>query len=213
MKKLVAFDLDGTLNKTDLYAVLAHQKAQAEFGATVKSSDDIIATFGERGEDIVHTLIDSNDVELGKAYLRRVGECEREFIADHHGEYDGITEMLKKLKADGYLTAICSNSSERYITMVLEHLNLLQYIDYIQPLIKGLCKVETLGLLIERVKPDKAVMVGDRRFDMEAAVGNSIPFIGCLYGFGGVKAFEVEAADIAVNTPCEINAAVDKLMK
>lgn len=32
--KLVIFDLDGTLNRTDLYSVAAQQKALEEFGVT-----------------------------------------------------------------------------------------------------------------------------------------------------------------------------------
>lgn len=208
-KKLVVFDLDGTLNKTELYAVPAHKKALAELGIFNKSDELIISTFGARGQDEVHLLIDNNDFDKGQAYLRRVGECEREFIKDFAGSFDGIPQMLQRLKADGYRTAVCSNASERYILMVIEALGIKEYIDEVQPLIPDMTKDDTLRLLLARERPSKAVMVGDRIFDKLAAKANQLPFIGCLYGF---KAEEIADADIAVASADEINAAVLQLI-
>lgn len=212
MKKLAVFDLDGTLNKTDLYAVPAHQKAMAEFGFPIKSAKEIISTFGERNVDVRELLTGTDDEDACYKYFHAVSKYEAEFIVDNHGEYDGVTAALKQLKADGYLTAVCSNASSRYITMVLNHLDLLQYIDYIQPLCEGLIKDETLALLLKSVSPDRAVMAGDRKFDKAAAYANGLPFIGCLYGFGGIKSFEVEDAEAAINSANEINAAVLRLI-
>ena len=117
--------------------------------------------------------------------------------------------MLSQLKADGYDTAICSNSSERYIRMVLEALSISQWIDYIQPLIPDLTKEDTLRLLLEREKPPAAVMVGDRFYDKDAAQANGLPFIGCLYGF---CPDEVRDGDAAVESPLDINDAVRRLI-
>lgn len=207
--KLVVFDLDGTLNKTELYAVPAHKKALAELNIFDKTDELIISTFGARGEDEVHLLINDTDYEKGQTYMHRVGEYEREFIKDYAGSFEGVSQMLKKLKADGYQTAVCSNASERYITMVLERLDIISDIDFIQPLIKDMIKDDTLRLLLSRVKPEKAVMVGDRVYDKLAARANNLPFIGCLYGF---RADEVCDGDAAVETAGEINAAVEKLI-
>ncbi|MEG0693523.1 MAG: HAD family hydrolase, partial [Oscillospiraceae bacterium] len=110
---------------------------------------------------------------------------------------------------DGYLIAVCSNASERYIRMVLNALNIIDKIDYIQPLLPDLIKDDTLRLLLTREKPEKAVMVGDRVFDKNAARANNIPFIGCMYGF---ENSEVSDADIAIKTPSEINDAVKMLI-
>lgn len=209
MKKLVVFDLDGTLNRTELYAVPAHKKALAELNVFDKTDEFIISLFGERGEDCVHLLLNSHDKELGKEYFKRVSQYEAEFIETLFGAYEGSLEMLVKLHQDGYNTAICSNSSERYIKMVLTKLSLIKQIDFIQPLVPGMIKDETLKLLIERECPEKTVMVGDRRFDKAAATANNIPFIGCLYGF---NPSEVADADRAVNTASEINVAVEELI-
>lgn len=208
-KKLVIFDLDGTLNRTELYAVPAHKKALADLNIYDKTDDFIISLFGARGIDAAALLINNDDEQKCLEYLKKVSEYEIDFITKFSAEYEGTTQMLQKLNKDGYYTAICSNSSKRYITMVLKQLNIFDMIDYIQPLLPNMTKNDTLGLLLENEKPSKAVMVGDRVYDKNAANANNIPFIGCMYGFNNE---EICDADIAVKTASEINEAVKKLI-
>lgn len=207
--KLVVFDLDGTLNRTDLFTIPASRQALAERGITDKSDEVIMSMVGARGCDIFPALLGTDDSEIGWAYLKRVGELENEYIKTNHGTFPKIKELLLDLHNNGYRTAVCSNASERYIRMVLETLGILEDIDAIQPLLPNLTKDDTLRLLIQREAPEKAVMVGDRHFDKAAARANSIPFIGCLYGYSRE---EVIDADIAVEQPCEILDAVKKLI-
>lgn len=208
-KKLVVFDLDGTLNRTELYAVPAHKKALAELNIYDKSDELIISTFGARAEDCRKMLLNTTDKKIAEKYEKDVYQYQLDIIDSLAKEYDGVSAMLDKLHQDGYLTAICSNSSVRYITMVLKALNIYEKIDYIQPLMPNMIKDDTLRLLLEKVKPQKAVMVGDRVYDKNAAKANNIPFIGCKYGF---KSSEVEDGDAAVDSVCEINNAVEKLI-
>ncbi|MEG0895037.1 MAG: HAD-IA family hydrolase [Oscillospiraceae bacterium] len=207
---LVVFDLDGTLNRTELYAVPAHKKALAEYGITNITDEQIISHFGARIKDCLKFYFGR---ELSQAeeteYLKRSGTYENEFMVDNHGEYDGITDMLKTLRQNGYKTAVCSNASERYIRLVLSTLNILQYIDFIQPLLEGLHKQDTLKILVQSVNPEKCVMVGDRIYDKNAATANNIPFIGCAYGFNKE---EILDADAVVYTASEIPSAVKNLI-
>ena len=86
--------------------------------------------------------------EEARSYLDAVAKYELEFIYDKGKPYDGVLNSLKKLKENGYYTAVCSNSSRRYITMVLEALGLMPYIDFIQDLQPNMTKVQTLALLL-----------------------------------------------------------------
>lgn len=207
--KLVVFDLDGTLNRTELYAVPAHRKALLELGFADKTDDEIISTFGARAQEAVVFLTGNSDPDFAKQYFRQEGLYENDFIKEHAAAYDGVPQMLEQLKQNHYQTAICSNSSERYIRMVLTRLDILRYIDHIQPLQPDMHKGDTLRLLINRVQPESAVMVGDRFYDKDAARDNGIPFIGCSYGF---RPDEVSDADIPVKSALDINAAVKKLI-
>lgn len=209
MKKLVVFDLDGTLNQTSLYAVPAHKKAMEEFGVTGVTDEMVMKNFGARPVDYVKFYLPDADEQTQKAYLETAGRYENELIQSYHGEFEGTSRMLQKLKADGYKTAICSNSSVRYITMVLDILQLSQYIDYIQPLIPGKIKDDTLQNLLREQQPDKAVMVGDRIYDWNAAKANRIPFIGCGYGYNPA---ELAGCDFFAETALCVYDGVKKLI-
>ena len=207
--KLVVFDLDGTLNRTELYAVPAHKKALAERGIFDKTAEDIIATFGARYLDCGLALIGTNDLNEMEKYFSQEAAYEQEFIQQYAGVYDGADKMLDRLHELGFRTAVCSNASERYIRMVLGRLGLLDKIDEIQPLLPGLIKDQTLGLLLERAQPEAAVMVGDRYYDKQAAKANGLPFIGCLHGFSPA---EVADGDRTVDHLSQVPEAVIELI-
>jgi len=209
-KKLAVFDLDGTLSQTDLFSVPAHLETMKEMGYPVLSPEEIKRTYGMVQSDYLNALIGDSESEKAMKYLRRVAALEDEFVLTKGKPYDGIAEMLKGLKAEGVETAVCSNASLRYITMVLKAYNIYEFIDYIQPITIGLSKIDTLGILLENTKPTSAVMVGDTGYDRKAAEMNNIPFIGCLYGFRPEEVkgeYAVETADMLLDT---INTVLGK---
>ena len=209
LKKLVVFDLDGTLNQIHLFSVPAHQQAMLEMKIEMKSSELIKSTFGQKSNETVKILAPTLDEAGQTHYYKRVSVLESENIVKYGKPFNGIPEMLKSLKDGGYILAVCSNASIRYITMVLDALDIHQYISHIQPKFAEHTKVYALGRLLEELNPEKAVMVGDRKYDLEAARGNNIPFIGCLYGYCPA---EIEDADITVKSAEELFCAVLKLL-
>mgnify|MGYP003371780408 CR=1 FL=1 len=208
--KLVVFDLDGTLNRTDLYAVPAHRTAFEELGMFGMTDEEIISNFGASDSEYLKKMVPHLNGEQARRHLSRVAELESYFMKEFHGEYEGVTDMMSELKEQGYWIAVCSNSSQTYIRMVLDTLNLSRFVDEIQELIEGKDKVYTLSLLLKRLRPQAAVMVGDRFYDMDAAVENGIPFIGCAYGYG--KEAEMAAANVMVNCAGDITKAVRGLI-
>ena len=206
--KLVVFDLDGTLNCTELYAVPAHKIAMTEFSARVLSDEQIMSVFGARAEDYINILLPGANNERKKQYLKRAFELENQLMKEHGQPYECVIQALDELRAQDYRTSVCSNASIKYITNVLSALHISDKIDYTQPLIPGKTKKDSLKALLGRVSPARAVMVGDTAYDLDATRANGIPFIGCLYGFAPG---EIEDADVLVKAPKEIPAAVRRL--
>lgn len=207
---LITFDLDGTLNRTDLYAVDAHAQARREFHYPPLDPAFLISTFGGRSCDYIKELLPGADDQAEKAYLSRVAELELVYMKKHSAPFDGVPEMLDKLHQAGCTLAICSNSSSRYIEAVLQAIGIRSQIDEIQPLCSGMTKVETLGLLLKRLNPTRAIMVGDRFFDLEAARKNRIPFIGCRFGYCEA---EIKSADLVADTPEQVGKHVLSLLR
>ncbi len=207
--KLVIFDLDGTLNKTELFTVPATQQVLKEFNAGEFSREEILSMMGGVVYEFAQKYLPDRSKEEQDRFMKRLGEVERDYMKINCGTFDGVMESLIKLKENGYKTAVCSNAFLPYISRVITALGMEPYMDYKRPLIEGKTKIDTLGILLEEVKPDKAVMVGDRLYDLQAARANNIPFIGCLYGYG--KA-EMRDSDLCVKTGFEIFDAVKQLL-
>lgn len=209
---LAVFDLDGTLNRIDLFSVPAHQKALAEFGSPLHTRDAafIRSTFGMRADDYVPLLLPGVDEATKLRYLDRVRMLEQQNIVTMGAAFDGVPQMLDRIRAQGIHTAVCSNASLRYIRMVLNTLKLSDKIDYLQELVPHMTKDDTLRLLLKRVHPSRAVMIGDTILDIQAARANGLPCVGCLYGYRPEQAAE---ADVTVSHPNEIPKQVFTLLK
>ncbi len=209
MKRLAVFDLDGTLNQTMLYAVEAHRLALNKMGVFHLTDEEITSHFGSRPEDYVKEMLPNHSEEDHALYHKHVGKNEHELMIKHGKAFDGVKESLIALRKDGVIIAVCSNSSNRYITAVLKAIGLYELVDHIQQLLPNMIKDDTLKILLDEVKADKACMVGDRIYDKNAAIVNKIPFVGCAYGY---NASEVEKSDYTVYTADELYNAVITLI-
>ena len=206
---LVIFDIDGTLNMTETYGIAAYHKALEQMGADhftdeqlrdrigATFTEDVKYFFGERAAE----LIDEFSALIEQLWFAEVEEKAQLF--------PGVLQMLHSLKENGHQLAICSNATEEEIAVILKALHVEQEFDYVQGLTPKDSKADSLRVLLQRVQPEQAVMVGDRFYDMQAANGNHIPFIGCLYGYGAEH--ELDVARYCVAKPCEIPIVVERM--
>jgi haloacid dehalogenase superfamily, subfamily IA, variant 1 with third motif having Dx(3-4)D or Dx(3-4)E len=209
---LVVFDLDGTLNFTELYSVPANLKLMEKFNApqNVRNRDFIVSTFGMTSDVFIKEFLPDSSDEIRREYLNNLRKVEYDIIPDTAKSYDNVIPMLESLKKYNITTAVCSNSSINYITRVLKSIHIFDKIDFIQESVAGCTKKETLKMLLNKLNPAKALMVGDRIFDIEAAQHNNIPSIGCTYGYNPE---ETNQADYIVNNPSEILPVVKKVFE
>lgn len=86
---------------------------------------------------------------------------------------------------------IVSNCQKGYIELLLEKGKLGGLIrDHACFGETGLCKGETIRLVMERNRITSAAYVGDTQGDLEAARLAGIPFVWAAYGFGNPEAWE-----------------------
>lgn len=201
MSKLVVFDIDGTLNRTDLYSVDAMKRVFKEMGIKEKTDDEIKSFFGYTPDESVRKIFGEIDECTKVKYLSLLDKYENELMKKFAKPFDGIPELLEKLKKDYFELAVCSNASESHVNSILKVLKIYDYFDYIQSSVPNKNKEYTLSLILNKVNPEKACIIGDRIQDKNAAISNNIPFIGCLYGF---CPNEVKDADITVKSAYEL---------
>lgn len=206
---LVAFDLDGTLNRTDLFSVPAIQLVQEQLGFPASSPERIISSYGTAYREFMDILFPGSDNQTALDYQRLIPAAEEKFLSLAR-PYSGVPELLGALRQRGYRTAVCSNSNYRYISTALTAIGVFELIDVIQELEPGMeNKSESLARLIQKTQATKAVMVGDTLFDYHAARDNGLPFIGCGYGF---RPYEMEGLHPVAAAPSEILTFVEELL-
>ena len=208
-KKLVVFDMDGTLNRIELFIIPTYKEVLRKFADTEVDDDTVLSLMGCVDEDIYQGLLPGAPMERFEEFMALTVEAEFRNIDLYHGAFDGVPEMIRQLNEEGYILAVCTNGTNGYARKIVQALDIAPYFTWVQGAEPGCTKSETLKMVMDRIQPDKTVMVGDRHHDMQAARDNGLPFVGCQYWR---MPHEVEEADIKVSHPSQIIAAVKALI-
>ncbi|MGC5327827.1 HAD-IA family hydrolase [Brevibacillus sp. SYSU BS000544] len=198
----VLFDMDGTLLQTEKLATPAFlrtfddlRKQQLWDGRTPTESE-LTNVLGMTLEDLWKTLLpDANhEVKLvaDRLMLKHELDLLKEGITDL---YPGVREVLRELKSKDISLFVASNGLEKYIDAVCEHFGLKAVFTdlYSAGRFQTKSKNDLVRQLINDYGIQQAVMVGDRRSDVEAGKANQLLTIGCDFGFA--KPGELEQAD------------------
>lgn len=124
--------------------------------------------------------------------------------------YDGVPEMLEKLKNAGKRLAVATSKPDKFAERILEKFGLLKYFDFVGGASfdgkrndKDSVMVHTIEHLGVKDKSE-LLMVGDRKFDIESAHKLGIKCMAVLYGYGSTEEFEKYNADYIVGSPKEL---------
>lgn len=208
-RRLVVFDVDGTLNRTEEYAVPAYKKVLSEMGADGFKDEMLRDRIGAVFADDIRYFFGSRAEEKKEEFERLIRkywmkEMERKARTFPHTE-----ETLRELGAKGYSLAICSNAENEEIGLALRALKIRDYFSFIQGVTGEGTKTHSLRRLLGEIKPEWAVMVGDRFYDKEAARENGIPFIACLYGYG--REGEFSETDLSITKIRQLPSMLEKI--
>lgn len=209
-KKVMAFDLDGTIFETEELAVFAVQKTMEKlkeeglYSRPKPEREECLSVLGMISEEIWDLLLPGASTEVRKRADQLMEEIEIEHLKKGLGNlYPGVRETLEKLKLEGWEFLIASNGGESYVKSVIE-------VKGLNPIFSGIYSAGEFQtkekgdlLRISRQKfPGLKVMVGDRNSDVEAGKANNLITVGCLYGYGDPS--ELEESDYKISSFPEI---------
>ena len=209
MYDIVLFDLDGTL--TDPGEGITNSVAYA-----LKKFDIIVEDKTQIYNFIGPPLIDS--------FMKYYGlDRENGLLAvDYYREYfsvtgifenkvfDGIPELLNKIKNSGRKIALATSKPEIYARRILEHFDLSHYFNFIGGATMDETRSRKADVIDYTLKnlsvTDKStvVMVGDRHHDIEGANQNGLDSIGVLFGYGDHSELERAGATYIAGTVNDI---------
>jgi len=203
----IFFDLDGTLTDSAPGIIHSVQYALKKYGIEAEEND--LRSF--IGPPLVHSFQERFGFDHDKA-LEAVTYYREYFTAGgmfENSVYPGVEEMLQKLKEDGLVLAVATSKPELFSKQILEHFALTRYFDFIGGAAMDesrATKVEVLSYALQelQVDPAKAVMIGDRENDIEAASLLGTESIGVLYGYGSQEELANAGAKVFADTPMDI---------
>ncbi len=184
-KKLVIFDFDGTLADSMPGIIRTARHVMHEHGWTDEELGDMRRIVGPpfpQAFSLVYGVSAEEAASITEDYRAIYKNLDR----DGWPLFDGMEELLRDLKAAGCLLATASSKRDFLLERGLKTNEVYDLFDF--PAAKRSDDGETKAQIIDRVMglagvgAADAVMVGDRRFDCEAASEAGIPCVGTLYG-------------------------------
>ena len=205
LKKLAIFDVDGTLHMTEVMSIAAYGIVAPKLNLQTPPIEQLFASYGCTSEYILNMLGVVGTEEYKSEVLDLIEKEEVRQMREVGRCYDGVLTALNRLRENDIVLALCSMCSPYYLDGFIDCFGLSDIIEYRRDESCGNDKRLLLKSLLAESCPDIAVMVGDRKFDLEAARYNDIPFIGCAYGYAPAEILE---SDFIVDSGEKIYDAV-----
>ena len=200
----ILFDLDGTLTDPAEGITKAVEVALNHYGITVENRSTLNKFIGPPLDESFPEFYGFNDEQVREAtrvfreYFGRQGWAE-------NIPYPGMAAFLAALRDAGLTLLIATSKPEPMAVRILEHFDLAQYFTAIcgsQPGDRSSAdKAAVIRAALGRAgDPARAVMVGDRCYDVAGGHTAGLPVVGVLYGYGGRTELAEAGADaIAAN--------------
>lgn len=182
---LLIFDIDGTLLQTDTVTVPAVQQAFRENGLEEPTKEAICYFFGKPVEDYENWMASLCSPEQAASVVARANELELQCMRNSGILYPGTFETIEGLHRQGYGMAICSNGPDPYVAEFMSAHGMTPFMETVYA--RGTTyegKTEMVGLILEKHKPARFAVIGDRHDDIEAALDHGGTGIAAAYGFG-----------------------------
>lgn len=212
-KKVILFDLDGTLTDPGVGITKSVQYALKMFGIHIENLNELCKFIGPPLKDSFMGFYGFNEVDACKAidiyreYFRDIGIYENEI-------YKGIDALLSRLSEDGRQLIVATSKPKIFADTILEFFNILHYFSFVcGSELDGTrtrkCEVIQFALQEAGIQDlSTVVMVGDRGHDAIGARETGVDCIGVLYGYGSYEELRNAGASMIVETVEELGAAL-----
>lgn len=206
MKKAILFDLDGTLTDSGEGIMNCAKFALEHYNLPIPSDAELRTIVGPPlHETFIRFGVPAEEADNAvKVYRSRyipIGKFENH-------PYEGIREVLEKLKALGHTLYVATSKPESMSVEILEHFDLAGYFDIIAGASldrSRSSKEDVIAYLLNQCGDyDEKIMVGDTAFDVIGAKAHGIPTIGVSWGYGKVEEMTAAGAVSIAHTMDEL---------
>lgn len=204
--KLIMFDMDGTLYRTETSFFPAVQEFAAHHAFPAPDEEFLRGFIGQSG---IEWRAWVEQLHLGQPInesLEEFNTLEKRFVQEKGRLYEGAVDMLRGLVSDGWRLGICSNAPAWYPEVILTGAGVHDLFILIRvPRRPEETKSMMLCEVWNELHPEQCVMVGDRADDMQAAHAAGFLAMGAAYGWAPD---ELDHADVRIHDIAEVPAAL-----
>ncbi|MEZ0393603.1 MAG: HAD family hydrolase [Desulfurococcaceae archaeon] len=182
-KKLVIFDMDGTLIDSVDFIVWSFVEASKALGLDVDPTL-IKQNLGRTLDDLVREAFIARGYDEGpvKAMLEIRNKLAEESWRKAVRPFPEAAEVLARLKAMNYMVGVASSAKEERVVEYLEYFGLLRFVDFVCGLREGIRGKPHPDVLLEvvrmaRLRPSDSIYVGDALADCLAAQAAGMDFV------------------------------------
>ncbi len=209
MKKTVIFDLDGTLLDSIEDIASSMNKVLESLQLPTHKIEDYKYFVGGGVDILVENALSNQSKEIKDEVTKRF---KIEYDGKLHSKtlpYDGIYELLDKLKKLDINLAVLSNKPHEFTVSYVNHFFKNYNFKEIHGQKKDVPKKPDPKAALDIVKCldsscENTYFIGDTKIDMQTAKSANMTAIGVLWGFRDEKELRDFGADFIVSNPLEI---------
>lgn len=213
-KKIVIFDLDGTIIDTIADIAAAVNRALDRFGYPARTVAEIQSFLGNGSLVLMRRALgfDADDALCKEVRAQFRVEYQKGML-DQTRPYDGIAEIFGFLKAKNVLVAVVTNKDDKSAVPMVTH-----FFDGLVDVCRGVRAdgerkpnpAVTLSLLEGfGLTPDEALFVGDGMADLNVAKNANIDYIPVGYGYTNAEKLFAECG----KQPCPSVLSLERVLK
>lgn len=211
MKRLVIFDLDGTLLNTIADLANSTNRALEQLGYATHATQAYNLMVGNGIDKLFERALPEG--ERTEENILRVRQL---FVphydvhnADDSRPYPGITSLLKGLQAEGLQLAVASNkyqaATEKLVAHYFPEIHFIAVLGQREGIaVKPHPAIVYDILKVTKVQPEEVLYVGDSGVDMQTALHAGVTACGVTWGFRPRKELETFHPDFIVDRAEEI---------
>ena len=208
MKQYLLFDLDGTLTDPMVGITSSVQYALEKFGIHVRYLKELIPFIGPPLAESFQKFygFSKEDAEKAIQYYREYYAPKGIF---ENEVYEGIPEMLAHLTEAGFTLLVATSKPTVFARKVLKHFGMEDYFSFVGGSeLDGsrTKKAEVISYILKTcgIEAKVAIMIGDRRHDIEGGKACGLESVGVLYGYGTEQELTEAGADHIIRTVAEL---------
>lgn len=216
MYKACIFDLDGTLTDTLESLTYSVNATLQELQLPCITKEQCRDFVGNGARYLIEQAVKAangilnNEQNIDHAYIdsamKIYGRIFGQYCTYHVKPYEGIIEMLAKLKASGFQLAVLSNKPHAQTVDVVSMFFGNDTFSYVQGQMEGIPRKPNpmaAILLSEKMSsvPQECIYIGDSEVDMKTARAAGMTSVGVTWGFRSRKVLEENGAEHLADRP------------